>query len=71
MNPEIEKLTRIISEAQDIINAIRVACPHKSYEVGRWSWAPGHFNTSRICLSCRSVVPGITKEEVKAFHEKN
>lgn len=70
MNPQIEKLTRIIHEAQDIINLIRAACPHKEYEVNRKAWSPGHYNIVRICLSCSGIVSGTTDEEIKDFHVK-
>ncbi len=70
MNPQIEKLMKIISEAQDIINAIRVACPHEEYEVTQRVWAPGHYNILRICLSCNGAVKGATDAEIKEFIKK-
>ncbi len=69
MNPEIEKLTRIISEAQEAIAAIRAACPHEEYKVTQVAWAPGHYNILRICHSCGGIAGSITEEETAAFLE--
>ena len=67
MNPQIEKLVKIIVEAQDIINIIRAACSHEKYEIVQRAWAPGHYNILRVCLSCNGAVKGITLTETEKF----
>ena len=37
MNPQIEKLMKIISEAQEAIVVIRTACQHVEYKVAQTS----------------------------------
>ncbi len=69
MNPQIEKLTKIVSEAQEAIAAIRTACQHVEYKVAQTSWAPGHHAIIRLCLSCSGVSEGITNEEIANFLE--
>ncbi len=67
MKPRIEELFQIIKVANDELEQIRKDCPHPSWSVGRWEWAPGHGNVTRICDECSSPVDGTTDDEIKEY----
>ncbi len=68
--PQVDELSQIIKAAREELSQIRKECPHPSYSVGRWEWAPGHGNICRICEDCVSPIEGIIDEEVRAYMDK-
>ena len=52
MNPRIEELSKIITDAIAEIARIREACPHTSRSAGYWSWRIGAREYRLICDAC-------------------
>jgi hypothetical protein len=63
MNKTVTDLQFEIQTLQNQISDIQSLCSHREYEFVMYSWRPGASYPTRLCLFCRSPIPGITPEE--------
>ena len=60
----VDEIYDTIQKLKDELNKLRNECPHDSYTVGNYGWAPGHFQLARICDACGEYLGEPNEEEV-------
>ena len=66
----VEKLFKIIRDANLELVQIRKKCKHTDYEVGYFSWRVGLVQILKICSNCKETMGEPTEKELKKFKDE-
>ncbi len=61
----VDEIYGEIQSLYDELKELRNQCPHDSYTVGNYGWAPGHFQLSRICDICSEYLGDPNQEDIE------